>query len=65
MKFAFLIMGNDAPSDRAAIAGGEAQIVGVRNLEEAGRAGGPPQGTELKSAVPGRRRRPKPAFLAF
>ena len=36
MKFAFLIMGNDASSDRAAIAGGEAQIVDVRDLEEAG-----------------------------
>ena len=36
MKFAFLVMGNfHAEADRAAIHSGEAQIIGVGNLEEA------------------------------
>ncbi|MGI6181753.1 MAG: DUF6506 family protein [Agathobaculum sp.] len=36
MKFAFLIMGNFSPDeDRAAIHGGDAQIIGVANMEEA------------------------------
>lgn len=35
MKFAFLIMGFDSSHDRAAIHGGEAQMIGVADLEQA------------------------------
>lgn len=38
MKFAFLIMGDFGPGDRAAIGGGSAQIVGVSSLAEAAEA---------------------------